>query len=260
MDPPVTGTKNGTKFASTFICLLFVTLSVCAASNYREDSILSNYEPVAMDERLEIVRPTPKRVTSEQTSRDFEELGIMPEFSATQLSDEETDPKNSIPEPKLADVEEGGDPEKTVYGLPKNNTVALTKLITGSKTPTFLLKDLVRPDRRVSAGSKKSKLGENILATYRIVIPILIPAVKPSRDVKNASRFINVQFENVTRTEMVPMRRMVPHYREISKAERVRQNVTTDFVEVERGAIPGETNDKMKLDGRLISSVVSTLM
>lgn len=138
---------------------------------------------------------------------------------------------------------------ETLYALPKKGSVALTRLMTGKDQATFVTA-AVKPTIN-NNNNKTSK----VLASYRILVPIWIPAIKPEAKVEEAPR-PKVRMVKEQKTEWIPVQKNKSRVKTIIKAEPVPQQVITDYVKVDRNTVP-TGDDKIMDNEQVIKSVVS---
>lgn len=214
-----------------------------------EDAILSKYEPIAMDESVYIARPYYRRAYgSIGSSRDS-----IPRFSketGKRLAGERFPNGDLIPWDEMPGRVMDSKSLQDLDAL--KLTPRLTQLITQpeERSPTFFKPEPAVPTnlgQQTSGGRKNSK----ILASYNIMIPMLIPAVKRKTEPKPEPRMVK---EVVT--EMVPVETKVPVIQEVYKTERVPQEVVTDFVEPRGVELPGSTDDKVQTSERIVATEV----
>lgn len=221
-----------------------------------KDAILSRYKPVAMDETVYIVSkndPHPWKTPGNEMTVDprftypqiEKGLGALPP-SATQTRPEPSllmpsRPPSSIIKQK---TRAGGDmspsePDTMSETLARSSTEGtkdglldmkyigltpqLTRLITQQENnkPTFLQPAPVKPF------AVNDEPGGKILASYNVIVPILIPPIKK----KKPAPAPPPQFVKEVVTEMVPVKSLVPQVKEVYKAEKVPQQLVTSYVD-----------------------------
>lgn len=212
-----------------------------------EDEIFQNYKPIAMDESWKVVDTGIEHISSRgsrfRNSPNkfiYDEPSIYPDIDYSRLG-------SSSISAGPAEVEKVSDSE-AYLDLPTTPTKELTKLITSGTNPTFVSHETVEPTVVKDPSSK-------VLANYNVLVPIFIPAarvktpkVEPDSDIK---------FVEETVTEMVPVKSIVPHIKEVVEAERVPQKLTTHYVEANGKSVPSYVDDKIKSGERVISKVVT---
>lgn len=229
---------------SSIQLVLLSSLDLAQAQSETEDEIFRNYKPLAMDESWSLVGSKSFESENDYTKPIswLDDIRSKPS-SPMRLGDND----ETMNLPGVRDIEEWPKTNisKTIFALPRNPSTTMTKLITGKETPTFIDQKLVKPDKINPRGK--------VLATYKILIPIFIPAVvkttlKPKHE--------DMKFVKEIVTEMVPVKSIVPHVKEVIKAERVPQKVITDYVETNGNSVPPSVDDKLRPDERVITSVV----
>lgn len=160
-------------------------------------------------------------------------------------------PQPQPPGKLVMDVNEwqGGSVKNNLFNMPAVESPKLTKLITQHE-PTFL-------SGKVSSPITTSKSGEKTLASYKILVPIFVPAIKrkiPITTPKPPVRFVKEQI-----TEMVPVKSIVPVKKEVIKAEKVPQQVITDFVRTNGNPAQANPSSKVRSRERILSSTVQNI-
>lgn len=261
---------------------------VVDAGSFAEDEIFRRYRPLAMDESWEVVKnsgatnggpplpplPPPPMVKmdslptaeplplmasgaiddldggiSDIARRDTGFLGPAP------ISDQVNKPWRPEPLPPLdsglIDVEESGNVNvsENLFRIPKTETSTLTRLITGRDRPTLVHDQIITP---VIENNPKSK----ILATYKILVPIYIPAVRSSKKVPVLVP-PPVKYVKEVHTEMVPVKKNVSRVKNVIKAEKVPQQIITDYVKADGTSVPSSVDDKLKPNEKVLKSVVT---
>lgn len=148
---------------------------------------------------------------------------------------------------------------ETLFALPKSDTPGLTKLITGKEGPTLVQEQPIKPILNTDKNAPKfDEKGNKILASYRILIPILIPAVKRKNSIKlRGPGGDEFKYVKETHTEMVPVTKQIPKIKTVLKAERVPQKIVTDFVRADGKTVPSGVDDKLLPNEHLIKTVVT---
>lgn len=250
------------------ICLTFLIVLVeQVRATEGENAILRRYRPLAMEESWKVVRK-PYELDTDRVSK-------VPIEDSHNWSSRAAEPADTLDgDPEDDKTEDNGDgviskPEKeklqnplvdinnsnnvniseSMFAFPKQSTRALTKLITGKEVPTFALDKVHEPT--IVRGSNN-----NVLASYNILVPILIPAVKNNASVLHPpSQKVNYVTE--THTKMVPVTHNVDRVKTVIKAERVPQKIITDYVKVDGSVLPSHVGDGVKPKERVLESVVT---
>lgn len=256
--------KLGSAFVVLYLCQL---TDPVFSSNDAESKILSRYKPLSLDESLTLVKsPNPRMDSSEpKVQDDFISRkamldGIDPRFDSWEPLNDLSEPLPLVPKtirgPRgnelnsgLADIRNSDklNISETLFALPSIDEDAppeLGKLITGKKKPTFAMEKVAKSKIDIDSNGK-------IIASYKLIIPILIPAV-----VKKVSSSTTkpVQFREEVHTKMVPMK--VPGAKTVFRAERRPQKMVTDYVKVDSRGVPSEVDDKLKPDDEVVGRVV----
>lgn len=228
-----------------------------------ESRILSQFKPISMDESITVERGPELRDGFGRT-RALNDINVQPFNFPGPRSDTmrqsgelpELDPPSSYDgsvdigiDSGLADIRDKNlKISDTLFALPKNgSSPILGKLITGKEKPTFGIEKVFKPTLT------KNKSGK-IIATYKLMIPILIPAVRVKQAPSSSPK--PVTFKKEVHTEMVPMKKIVPRIKTVLKAERVPQKLITHYVNIDGRTIPSKVDDKIKPDDEIIDSVV----
>lgn len=283
--------KDMKEYVTLAAAILLIGLSICMPSGSLAGSFPKNLKPLAIDESVKVVDANSSEISdhvsnlndakksdkekADSISQEQDELHkilsyrgseIFPD-SANKLSmmsptskpihDSSSSPLKSIDDEK--DFEKIG---QTLYREPKETSVKLTKAITGPVHPTFMKDEIVHP---------VPGKGGKVIASYRFMIPIYIPAMK-SKKLSNklaSGELIPDQAHNRLMTtpnnfvkeehiEMVPVRNEgKPQLKTIYKAERVPQRVITDFVLANGTTLPTDVDDRVKPGEKVIKTVVN---
>lgn len=139
----------------------------------------------------------------------------------------------------------------TLFRLPKFETSHLAKLITGTNKPTLVHDGVVMPELSKNSSSK-------VLATYRILVPIYIPAIKDKvlPKILKASE-PELKYVKEVNTTKIPLTKESIHVQEVYRAERVPQEVITDYVKIDGHSLPSKADDAIKPNEKILASVVT---
>lgn len=242
------------------------------------DIVLENYKPVAMDESWSINggsykdglksmslarlngRKSDSLFMDDLDSRAFslgemspkiDMIGKRPSSFSSRLDSKDAFRSTSAPfvGGRILDVEShfDADTENNLFREPRTETTELTQLL--RRKPTFIRNRAVKPEIFSPNGTSK------VLATYKFIVPIYIPAVKKLA-IKTGARREEPKFVKETVTEMVPVTQNVPRMKELIKAVKVPQKVITDFVEARGNTIPQTVDDKVRPGEKVLSTVV----
>lgn len=257
---------------------------VVDAGSFAEDEVFRRYRPLAMDESWEVVKnsaatnggvplqsqmakmdnlpalePLPPMATDDLDDLDggISDIGRRDTgfFGPAPISDLGSKPFVPIPrlpiDSGLLDVEDSGNVNvsENIFRIPKTETSTLTRLIAGGERPTLVHDDIIRP---VIEKNPKSK----ILATYKILVPIYIPAVKLPKRIP-AVIPPPVKYVKEVHTEMVPVKKSVSRVKNVIKAEKVPQQIITDYVKADGTSVPFSVDDKLKPNEKVLKSVVT---
>lgn len=245
----------GTAIISIDMLVLLLALSTTiVVKNILADDSLDSLKPIAMDESIRIIRRPPYIL--EQMSGRVEPYVHSSGNDGYKENTEDDDAGAARrPNPVLdPETDFQADPKKNLFSLPKKTSVGLAKLITGDVAPTFIDDQVRYAESRVQDTPKK------ILAHYRMVIPIFVPALRKKLKDKNGAveNKMKVKFVEDTKTEMVPVEKIVQHRHEVIKAEQVPQEIKTDFISVEEGRdIPMEVTDSVQPGEKIVKSVLN---
>lgn len=262
------------------LVLLMLASNCCIVfGSALETEILTNYEPLAMDESVTFIdgpgsnsiRSTDKnldtryhnKVEDEEEFSDIlrdrenvDEFDLDPfPSSFDNIVDpiQQSEKKTFQKRPSIVDVENstGKKVSSTIFSMPKIETPKLTKLITGKESATFLEEKIIKPEINNTGKSK-------VLASYNLMIPIWIPPIKAPK-VKINDRLLqkDIKYTQETKTEMVPMQKEIPSVVTVLKAERVPQKIVTDFVKTDNLLIPSKVDDRLGPHDKLVKTVVT---
>lgn len=250
------------------ITLLLYVIQTFATLN-AQDAILNHYKPIAMDEAVYIISkddPYPWKNTdngskmseplhaSHRINLDKDISDTPP--ASTPIFNQKTRSgtsmergPDSVTETLLRSSTEGT--EKGLLDLKSIGlTPKLTKLITQqeSNKPTFLQPAPVKPF------AINNDPGSKILASYNVVVPILIPPIKKRKPIPAPPP----KFVKEVVTEMVPVKSVVPQFKEVYKAEMVPQEIVTDYVNKNEnsGGPTGVVDDKVRGRERILQETV----
>jgi len=115
--------------------------------------------------------------------------------------------------------------------------------------PTFVTSKIAYPTSE-STGS------DRVLARYRVIVPIFLPALK--RKILNPTRR-PTKYITETITEMVPVKQIVPHVKEVVRAEPVPQSLITDFVRVDGRKLPEKVDDRVQPNEAIVKKVIQNI-
>lgn len=251
--------------ASFGVLTLFLLplLRATNAASIGEEEILANYRPLAIDESWKLVGPKSNRVFKKEISKPLmskeSPVQTLEYPSAPTLSDVSPERARSVSdlpksiEEKLSDVKDwNAASSDRLYKLPSNADFSPSVITSNKRDPTTFLNPEVHLPLRTEQNDKNDK----IIARYRIVVPIFIPAFKKKHAVSTEKP---VKYVKKVVTEMMPIKQSVPHVKEIVKAERMPQSLVTDFVSAEDGEVPVSVDDKIRPHEQLLSSIVQNV-
>lgn len=229
-----------------------------------ESRILSQFKPISMDESITVERNPKSRAgyggpkglndinapSSNFLGPRSDTLKPLGDLSELGPSSPYDGPSDMELDSGLSDIRDNKNLKisDTLFALPKNeSSPILGKLITGKEKPTFGIENVFKPTL------SKDKSGK-IIATYKLMIPILIPAVRVKQVPSSTAK--PVKYLKEVHTKMVPMKKIIPRAKTILKAERIPHKIITDYVKIDGHTIPSEVNDKLRPDDEVIGSVV----
>lgn len=284
--------KLGLKISIAQIVLFSLFCNSTRLERNAEDEIFRRYKPLAMDESITVVKK-PMAGNDNYPSSDMPVQTSLPLQRALPLDYEEDIPPNSyyshnldeeepltdtqvlstnaqvlapsaqVLEPStlvpgvqlpsssnvLKEVGEGN-ATSDIFRIPNENNLkpSLTRLITGTSGigPTFAAENITLLNKPA---------GSNIIARYRVVIPIYIPALKvvPTTERPTPPPVLVKEVH----TKMVPVRRVVPKIKTVVKAERIPQQIVTDYVKADGVNVPSHIDDKLKPNEQVLKTVVT---
>lgn len=160
-------------------------------------------------------------------------------------------PLEEVRNSALIDVEDSGkvNISENLFRLPPKVTPGLTQLLTGKEKATLVHDNVSKPIINTDPKSK-------IIATYRILVPIYIPAYKLPNKLSIAPPK-SIKYVKEVHTEMVPVKKAVSRVNNIIKAERVPQQIITDYVKADGTSVPSSVDDKLKPNEKVLKSVVT---
>jgi hypothetical protein len=183
---------------------------------------------------------------------------IVPDAGSIKTFSEQDYGKNPSNYHRNADLMEvdnwrGGAVKDSVFKLPTYQSSRLTKLI-NKESPTFMTDHVIEPVRAISP--RKGGESEQVLASYKVLVPIFVPAIKRKliTTLKPPVRFVKEQI-----TEMVPVKNIVPHVKEVIKAEKVPQQLITDYVATNDNLLPSNVDPSLRSGETLLTSVVKNI-
>lgn len=269
------------------ICIILETITLLAlfnpVSSATEDGILKRYTPVAMDESWAVVKDHNKLNSNWSKHSGLNSLkpNFLDPIDNPELDspvDSPADPlaennrfqsqrdrpfMNNLNEIKTLETENLTDVEDSQYKnisenlfrLPEKTTPALTKLITGKEKVTLVQDKVVRPVGSVTINNTPEHTSK-VLAQYEVLIPIYVPALKPYFRAQK-SETSNISYVKETHTKMVPVKKNVKKVKEIVRAERVPQQIITDYVKADGAGVPSTVTDKVMPNEKILKSVVT---
>jgi hypothetical protein len=258
-------------FCAGILSIGLIHLSYVDCEIVDPSDIWAKYRPVAMTESWSLVTGRPSAGDSDliaappiPTTYEARPVAIEPTPIPTAIKPAPIPPEiypdvvepapvtiNNIP-PDIQSVDswQGGNVKDTVFSLDSWSSPKMTKLITQHE-PTFLANTVIKPEM-----TSKNIAGETTLARYRVIVPIFIPAIR--RKVPTTKK-PEVKFVREQITEMVPVKNMVPHVKEVIKAEVVPQQLITDYVEKDRNLVYARNGDYKGPGERLLTSEVKNI-
>lgn len=241
------------------ICLCIFQLRSIQAS-IEEDEIIRRFEPIAMDESWSMVKNAPENpdiVKNPRTLQPAISSGHHRDDIDRHLPGELPDLKASesiigdIRPPYEVEEKAGKNIDNTLFYIPEENSSEVSKLVTGDKRPTFIRKG--EPLKPVMSKGKNGK----IIAKYRLLIPIFLPALRNKAQVLELPQQ-KVNYTQETLTELVPMQKTKPSLRTVIKAERVPQQVITEYIKTDNGTLPAKGSSELRPGDQLLTSVVKS--
>lgn len=249
------------------ITVSYLTNCNAQAATAEEQEIFQHYRPLAMDESVKIVS-APLKSFAENSLLDRKEdlisssddgiVNLLEVIDKSEKVDDISSYSRKLESKETSDVlirvsdSSGKNVSENLFALPdevEGGSVALTKLITGKQVPTFAQK-LVEPTL-IEKSDKTNK--RKILASYNIVVPVFIPGLKPLTSKAPVAR----KFVTETKTKLVPVRKNVPQINTYFKAERIPQQVITDYVKADGTEVPSNVDDELKPNEKLLTSVLT---
>lgn len=260
------GTRLALSLAIIIILeVVFTPLVINGETIKTEEELFQKYRPLAIDESVTVERdPVAKEKFILDKSKPISSYyrgGSIP--GRTSLEPLEGAEMSNIRandlDARLTRVEDYSNQrlDETLFALPEKETSKLTQLIASrqGEPATFMSSSVVKPISITPTSRDKER---GIIARYRVMIPVFVPAVESMSGRMRHSRK-PVEFVKEEVTEMVPVKRIVSHKKEIVKVEKVPQTVVTDYVQTNGNQVPTSVTDRAMLGEKVIKSVVENI-
>lgn len=279
--PPSIGAGRGEMILTGLLALLVLqAVALQQVAGSRDDAkIFDNYRPLAMDESLSIRKDGVDYPIGGNSpyglSNEAQIINVGQKDKGRSPGKYVSKKPHNIggPVAKESEIREFDDvienKPTNFKPLPDRPDSELTKLIAnkGHNPPTFTVSKVYEPSitdvnlvGKQGFGSSRSD-GDEILASYNLMIPIFVPGINPKRRAaRQRTKRPEVKFVTETKTDMMPVKRTgVGRVKEVIKAEKVPQELVTDYVSVKGNGLPKRISDAVLPGEQVVKTTVQVI-